>query len=90
MEYKVKSQTLLSLRPDDQVDINTSIDSDVSDFFDHTGRAVDVDDSLVDPHFEPVPGLGAFSARTLSRGNSENLRGNADGASGFVPVVLCS
>ena len=46
--------------------------------------------SLVDPHLEPVPGLGAFSARTLAGGDLQNLCRNADWASSLIVVVLCS
>ena len=76
--------------PDNQVDIYASIDSEVSDLLDHARRAVDVDDSLVNAHFEPVPSLGTLTARTLSRGDPQNLGRNADRALGLVALVLGS
>lgn len=81
---------MFSLLPDDKVDINTGVDSEVSDFLDNARGAVNVDDSLVDSHFESVPGLGTFTARTLTGGDLENLSGDADGSSSFVALVLGS
>ena len=37
-----------------------------------------VDDSLVDPHLEFVPGLAALSARSLTGGDSQGLGGHPD------------
>jgi hypothetical protein len=79
-----------SLLPDNKVDIYTGVDSEVSDFLDNAGWAVDIDDSLVDSHLESVPGLGTFTARGLTGGNLENLSGDANGSSSFVALVLGS
>ena len=34
---------------------------------------MEVDDALVDPHLESVPGLGTLTARSLTGGDAENL-----------------
>ena len=46
-----------SLLPDNKVDIYAGVDSEISNFLDNAGWAVDIDDSLVDSHLESVPGL---------------------------------
>lgn len=51
---------------------------------------MNINDSLVDAHLESVPSLGTLTARTFTCGDSENLCGNADGASGLVALVLGS
>lgn len=43
-------------------------------------RGVQVDDSLVDAHLEPVPSLGTLTTRGLAGGDAEDLRWHADGA----------
>ena len=39
-----------------------------------------VDDPLVDPHLEPVPGLGTLAARGLPGGDPQGLGGHPHGA----------
>ena len=39
-----------------------------------------VDDALVDAHLEPVPGLGALTARGLPGGDLQGLGGHPDGS----------
>ncbi len=51
---------------------------------------MNVDNSLVNAHFESVPSLGTFTAGTLTSSDSENLSGNADWTSGFVALILSS
>ena len=41
---------------------------------------MEVDDSLVDPHLEFVPGLATLSARSLTGGDSQGLGGHPDGS----------
>jgi hypothetical protein len=57
IQLKSKKRDFFSLFPNNKVDIYTWIDSEVSDFLDNAGWAMDVDDSLVDAHFESVPSL---------------------------------
>ncbi|TNV86313.1 hypothetical protein FGO68_gene12968 [Halteria grandinella] len=77
-----------SLFPNDQVDIYAGVDSEVGDFLNNAGRAVNVDDSLVDAHLESVPGLGTLTARRLTGGDLEDLGRDADGSLGLVALVL--
>lgn len=90
IQLNLREISVFSLLPDNKVDINTGVDSEVSDFLDNAGWAVDVDDSLVDSHLESVPCLGTFTARRLTGGNLENLSGDAHGSSSFVALVLGS
>ena len=47
-----------------------------------------IDDALVDPHLEPIPGLGALSARGLTGGDPQGLCGHAHGTLGLEVLVL--
>lgn len=76
--------------PDNKVDINAWIDSEISNFLDNAGWAVDIDDSLVDSHLESVPGLGSLSAGRLTGGDLQNLGWDAHGSLGLVALVLGS
>ena len=77
-----------SLLPDNQVNIYAGVDSEVSDFLDNAGGAVDIDNSLVDSHLKSVPGLGALSAGGLSGCDFKDLRGDTHGSVGLVALVL--
>jgi len=48
---------------------------------------VQINDALVDAHFETIPGVGTFSRRGLARGDLQALRGHADGA-GHVQALV--
>lgn len=49
---------------------------------------MEVNHSLVDPHLELVPGLGALSARCLSGGDSQHLGGHPHGSLHLELLVL--
>ena len=49
---------------------------------------MEVDDSLVDPHLELVPGLTTLSARSLTGGDSQGLGGHPDGSLHLELLVL--
>ena len=51
---------------------------------------MEVDDSLVDPHLELVPGLTTLSARSLTGGNPQGLSGHPDGSLHLQLLVLGS
>ena len=74
--------------PYNKVDINARVDSEVGNFLDNAGGAVNINDPLMNSHFESVPGFGALTARSLSCGDVEDLGGDADGTSGFITLVL--
>jgi len=62
---------------DSELDIHTGLDRDGGDLLDRLGRALDVDDTLVDVHGEAIPGLGTLTARSLAGGEAEVLGGHA-------------
>lgn len=43
-----------------------------------------VDEPLVDPHLEPVPGLGPLPAGRLPCGDSQRLQGGKEGSQAFM------
>ena len=49
---------------------------------------MEVDDSLVDPHLELVPGLTTLSARSLTGGDSQGLGGHPHGSLHLQLLVL--
>lgn len=57
IQLKSKKRDFFSLLPHNKVDINARIDSEISNFLDNAGWAVNVDDSFVNAHLESVPGL---------------------------------
>ena len=79
-----------SLLPDDEVNIDAGVNSEVSDFLNHAWGAVNIDHSLVNAHLEAVPCLGTLTARWLTGGDSENLGRNANGTLSVVTLVLSS
>merc|ERR1719150_2560822 len=54
------------------LDLDSGFDRDGGDLLDNLGRGVEIDDTLVDPHLKPVPGLGTFTARSLSGGDPQD------------------
>ena len=68
--------------------MNSGVELEGSDVLDALGRAVKVDDSLVDLHLKVVPGVGSLSARRLSGGDMELLSGDSDGSSSLEIIVL--
>ena len=74
--------------PDDEVDLDGGVDSEVSDITDDGGGAVDVEDSLVDSHFEAIPGVGTVTTRRTSGSDGQALGGHAVGTLGLVSGVL--
>ncbi len=49
---------------------------------------MEIDDALMDAHLEPVPRLGALSARRLPRGDPEGARWHAHGTLGLQRLLL--
>ncbi len=47
-----------------------------------------IDDALVDAHLEPVPRLGALTARGLARGDAQRLGRHADRAADLERLLL--
>ena len=74
--------------PDDEVNLDGGVDSEVGDLTDDGGGAVDVEDTLVDSHFETIPGVGTVTTRGTSGSDSEALGGHAVGTLGLEAGVL--
>ena len=51
---------------------------------------MEIDDALVNPHLEPVPGLGTLTTRSLTGGDAENLGGHANGSLDLQLLLLGS
>ena len=54
--------------------LDSRLNADGSDLLDDLGRAVQVDEALVDPHLETVPSLGTFPAGRFPRRYSQGLQ----------------
>jgi hypothetical protein len=65
---------------DGDFDLYTWLDIDGGDLLHDLGGRVQVNDPLVDAHLEPVPGLGAFTARGLARRDAQDFGRHAHGA----------
>jgi len=53
-------------------DLDTSLNVD-DDLLDNFGRGVEINQTLVDSHFESVPSLRSFTTRSLSGSDLESL-----------------
>lgn len=54
--------------------LNTGFDADGGDLLDDFGWTVQVDQALVDPHLEAIPGFGSFTTGSLSGCNTQSLK----------------
>jgi uncharacterized protein with LGFP repeats len=77
-----------SVVPNDQVHVNTGVDSEVGDLLNDAGGAVDVNDSLVNAHLEAVVGVGTITAGGTTSGDGQHLGGDADDATGLVALLF--
>ena len=62
------------------LDLDTRLNANGGDAFDHVGRRLQVNDSLVDLHFVAIPGLATLTTRGLAGGDAEDLCRHADRA----------
>lgn len=72
--FKLATQSGLCVC-DGDLDFDTRLDADAGNLLDNLRRAVEVNEAFVDPHLEPVPGLGTFSTRSLTGGDAQGLTG---------------
>ena len=79
-----------SLLPNNKVNIYSWVYSEISNFLDNAWWTVNIDDSLVDPHFKSIPSLATLSARCFSCSNSKNLCGNPNWAFSLIILILGS
>lgn len=63
---------------DGDIDLNTSFDRDAGDLLDDIRRGVQIDQTLVDAHFEAIPSVGTLSGRSLTGGDSQLLGRHAN------------
>jgi len=75
---------------DGDLNLHTGLDGDGGDLLDDLGWRVEIDDALVDPHLESVPGLGTLTTRSLTGGDAENLGGHTDGSLDLQLLLLGS
>merc|ERR1739844_275139 len=73
---------------DGNLNLHARLDVDGGDLLDDLRGRVEVDDTLVDPHLELVPGLGTLTARSLPGGDPEGLGGHPHGALHLQLLVL--
>lgn len=65
---------------DGDLHLYSRLDVDGRDLLHDLRGRVQVDDPLVDPHLEAVPGLGTLTTRSLSCRDAQELGGHADGS----------
>lgn len=68
--------------------LNTGFDGNGSDLLDDFRGGVQIDQALVDSHFELVKGLRTVTARRLAGGNTQNLGGETDRSLHLELLVL--
>lgn len=68
--------------------LNTGFDGNGSDLLDDFRGRVQIDQTLVDSHFELVKGLRTVTARRLAGGDAKDLGGQADGTLDLELLVL--
>jgi len=66
---------------DGDLNIDAWGEGDGGDLLDDVGARVEVDEALVDAHFEAVPGIGTLTARGLAGSDAQALGGHAHRAS---------
>ena len=90
LKLKIENSKAYSVSPNDQVDVNTSVDSEVSDLLNDGRWAVNVNNSLVDAHLVAIIGVSTIAARGATSRDSEHLGGDANNASSLVALLLGS
>jgi hypothetical protein len=76
-------QVFLVFSNNGDFNINSGFNADSSDFLHGLKSGGQVNDALVDAHFETIPGLGTFTARSLTGGDTEDLGGNTSRTAGL-------
>lgn len=67
--------------------LDTRLNGDASHLLDDIRRSMEIDQTLVDAHFETIPSVGTFSARSLTGGDSQLFGWKADGATDMELLV---
>lgn len=58
---------------DSDFDLYTRFDADGGDLLDNFRWAVQINQALMDPHLEAIPGFGPFTTGSLSGGDAQSL-----------------
>ena len=58
---------------DGHLNLNSRLNADGGDLLDSFRWTVQIDQALVDPHLETIPGLGTLSTRCLTGSDAQNL-----------------
>lgn len=58
---------------DGDLHLHTGLDADAGDLLDNLRWTVKVNEALVNPHLESVPGLGTFTTRSLAGSDAQSL-----------------
>lgn len=59
---------------DGDFDLDAGLDADGGDLLDDLRWTVQINQTLVDPHLEAIPGLGSFATGGFSGGDAQSLR----------------
>jgi hypothetical protein len=70
------------------LDFNSGFDGDGSDLLDNLGGRVQVNQTLVDSHFETIKGLRTVTTGRLTSGDTENLGGETNGTLNLELLIL--
>lgn len=60
---------------DGNLNLYTRLDADGGDLLNDLRWAVQIDQALVDPHLETIPGFGTFTTGSLPGGDAQSLEG---------------
>ena len=72
---------------DGDIHLHTGFNGDAGQLLDDIRRSVQINDTLVDAHLEPVPRVGTFSRRSLTGGNGQLFGGHAHGSTDVQLLV---
>jgi hypothetical protein len=73
---------------DGHLNLNAWLNADGGDLLYHISWRMQVDEALVDPHLEAVPGVGTLSAGGLAGGDAQSLGRHADRSLNLELLVL--
>ena len=79
---------LLISKVDKEHNIDTSVDSEVGNFFDNRAWAPNINHSLVNSHFKVIVGVGTVTTRGAAGGDGEDLGGDSLGAGNLETLLL--
>merc|ERR1740131_379500 len=77
LSEQTSSPSRLGSISNSHLNLYAGLNVDGSDLLDNLRRAVQINDPLVDPHLELVPGLRTFSTRSLTGGDAQDFGGHA-------------